>query len=114
MQTHKARRMPATTPGAEPGGTSAWEKGPAPPPKPLAWYHRLALSGRERALGELVPTRLSCKEIGRALAITESTVKTNMRRILPKTGTPNRDAPIAALYAAGYAPPADKPGSSPR
>lgn len=114
MQTHKARRMPATTPGAEPGGTSAWEKGPAPPPKPLAWYHRLALSGRERAICELVPTRLSYKEIGRALGITESTVKTNMRRILLKTGTPNRYALIAALYAAGYAPPADKPGSSPR
>jgi len=103
MPTEKARRSPAEVQKGTPGA-SAWDRGPAPPPKPLEWHHRLALSGRERDICELVPTRLSYKEMARILGISESTVKTNMRRILLKTGTANRYALISALYAAGFAP----------
>ena len=80
----------------------AVSKGPAPPPKPFEWFYLLGLSPRERDICEFIPTRLSYKEIGRALGISESTVKTNMRRILLKVAVENRYALISALYAAGY------------
>lgn len=80
----------------------AISKGPAPPPKPFEWFYLLGLSPRERDICEFIPTRLSYKEIGRALGISESTVKTNMRRILLKVAVENRYALISALYAAGY------------
>jgi DNA-binding CsgD family transcriptional regulator len=85
-----------------PGRAFAISKGPAPPPKPFEWFHLLRLSPRERDICELIPTRLSYKEIGRSLGITESTVKTNMRRILLKVDAENRYALISALYAVGY------------
>jgi two-component system nitrate/nitrite response regulator NarL len=84
------------------GRAFAISKGPAPPPKPFEWFHLLRLSPRERDICELIPTRLSYKEIGRSLGITESTVKTNMRRILLKVDAENRYALISALYAVGY------------
>jgi DNA-binding CsgD family transcriptional regulator len=80
----------------------AISKGPAPPPKPFEWFYLLGLSPRERDICELIPTRLSYKEIGRALGISESTVKTNIRRIFLKIDVENRYALISALYAAGY------------
>jgi DNA-binding CsgD family transcriptional regulator len=80
----------------------AISKGPAPPPKPFEWFYLLGLSPREKDICELIPTRLSYKEIGRTLGISESTVKTNMRRILLKVDVENRYALISALYSVGY------------
>jgi DNA-binding CsgD family transcriptional regulator len=94
-----------------PGRAFAISKGPAPPPKPFEWFHLLRLSPRERDICELIPTRLSYKEIGRSLGITESTVKTNMRRILLKVDAENRYALISALYTVGYRPTEKKSSS---
>ncbi|NUT32509.1 MAG: response regulator transcription factor [Hamadaea sp.] len=60
-----------------------------------------ALSPREVEVLRLVAQGLSNPEIGRALHISESTVKTHLLRMFPKLGVGDRTAAVTTAMAAG-------------
>jgi len=60
------------------------------------------LTPREREVVQLVAEGHTNKEIGKALSITEDTVKKHMQSILAKLDTTNRAGAVAKLTRAGF------------
>jgi DNA-binding NarL/FixJ family response regulator len=54
----------------------------------------------------LIAAGMSNREIGRALYVSEATVKTHVNRIFAKTGSRDRAQAIRYAYTHGYADPA--------
>lgn len=66
---------------------------------------RESLSARETEVLALVARGRTNAEIGRALFVSEATVKTHVNRIFAKTGSRDRAQAIRYAYAHGYADP---------
>ena len=64
-----------------------------------------ALSPREVEVLRLVSTGCTNAEIGRALYISEATVKTHLLRAFAKLGVSDRTAAVTAALALGILPP---------
>ena len=61
----------------------------------------LELTRRERQVLQLVADGLANREVGRALYVTEDTVKTHIRNILAKVGATSRANAVAIGIRAG-------------
>jgi DNA-binding NarL/FixJ family response regulator len=64
------------------------------------------LTPRESDVLRLIAAGMSNREIGRALYVSEATVKTHVNRIFAKTGSRDRAQAIRYAYTHGYADPA--------
>jgi DNA-binding NarL/FixJ family response regulator len=81
---------------------SAAARAPAPAPA-----NEGDLTPREAEVLRLIAAGQSNREIGRALFVSEATVKTHVNRIFMKTGSRDRAQAVRYAYAHGYA---DAPG----
>jgi DNA-binding NarL/FixJ family response regulator len=95
-------------PGVQQRLLSAATRGTAQPPDSTTPPppDKEGLTPRESEVLRLIAAGKSNREIGRALFVSEATVKTHVNRIFAKTGSRDRSQAVRYAYAHGYADPA--------